>query len=215
MFWKDGILTFFKTCGLAIVTAGLGLIFINAVISPMVDFDAPISEMMASRIFLVRLSLASFTAFLLMAGSPGLFGYQASRSGLFAKIGFGGAFLGSALLFAHEWGNVFFLHNMALVAPDGLQAMNEVEGMSMLNIEGLVVLSIFALGWIAFSASMLIAKVFGRLGPILVIVGFFAIPALTAVTSVKLGGALGNAVLGSGFVLLGWELIKNPAGVKK
>jgi hypothetical protein len=55
---------------------------------------------------------------------------------------------------------------------------------------------------------MLVANVFARLGPTLIIAGFFAIPLLTAVTSLKLGGALGNAVLGSGFILLGREIFK-------
>lgn len=208
-------MTFQRLSGFSIAAGGLGFIFINAVISPMVDFDAPAAEMMASQIFLLRLSLATLTAFLIMVGSPGLYVYQASRSGLFAKIAFSLAFLGSALLFAHEWGNVFFLHNMAVVAPDGLQAMNDGEGLSMLNLEGLIVVTIFALGWIGFSASILVARVFSRLGPVLVIAGFFAIPLLTVVTSVKLGGALGNAVLGSGFVFLGLDLIKNPPGAKK
>jgi hypothetical protein len=73
-------------------------------------------------------------------------------------------------------------------------------------------LSVFALGWIGFAVSMLLAKVYSRLGPALVITGFFAVPLLTAATSLTVGGALGNAVLGSGFILLGRELFRNPAG---
>ncbi len=158
--------------------------------------------------------MAALTVFLLMIGSPGLYAYQSGRSGLFGKIAFGLTFLGCALIFAHEWANVFFLHNMALIAPDALQAMEDAEGISIFDIEGLIVIIPFVLGWIAFAASMLVAKVFARLGPILVIAGFFAIPLITAMTSIILGGVLGNAVLGSGFILLGRELIKNPGGAK-
>ena len=86
--------------------------------------------------------------------------------------------------------------------------------MNIFDLEGLIVIVTFTLGWIAFAASMLLAKVFARLGPALIIAGFFAIPLLTAVTSLKLGGALGNTVLGLGFILLGRELFKNPAGAK-
>jgi len=201
-----------KLSGIAIAAGGLFQIIVNAVFTPMLALDAPFAEMAASQVFLWRLSLATLTVFLFMIGSPGLHAYQASRSGLFGKVAFGLAFLGCALLFAHEWAQVFFMHNMALVAPAALQAMSDAEGMSALDLEGLIVLITFSLGWIAFAASMLTAKVFSRLGPTLVIAGFFAIPLIIAVTSTKLGGALGNAVLGSGFILLGLELFKKPAG---
>ena len=204
----------FKLSGIAIAAGGVFLIIVNAVFTPMLALDVPFPEMMASKTFLWRLSLAALTVFLLMIGSPGLYAYQTGRSGLFGKIAFGLTFLGCALVFAHEWAQVFFMHSMAVVAPDALQAMEDVEGVSIFKIEGLVVLITFTLGWIAFAASMLVAKVFARLGPALVIAGFFAIPLLTAVTSVKWGGALGNAVLGLGFILLGRELFKNPVGAK-
>jgi hypothetical protein len=84
--------------------------------------------------------------------------------------------------------------------------------MSIFDLEGLIVMVTFTVDWIAFAASMLVANVFARLGPTFVIAGFFAIPLLTALTSLKLGGALGNVVLGSGFILLGRELFKNPEG---
>jgi hypothetical protein len=204
----------FRLSGIAIAAGGVSLIIVNAVFTPMLDFDAPFTEMMASKAYLWRLSFAALTVFFFMIGSPGLYAYQSSRSGLFGKIAFGLAFLGCALLFAHEWAQVFFMHSMAMVAPDALQAMEDAEGMSIFDLEGLIVIVTFALGWIAFAASMLLARVFARLGPILIIAGFFAIPLLTAATSLELGGALGNAVLGSGFISLGRELFKNPRGAE-
>ncbi len=204
----------FSLSGAAIAAGGVCLIVVNTVFTPMLDLDVPFAEMMASKAYLWRLSLAALTVFLLMIGSPGLHAYQSSRSGSFGRVAFGLTFLGCALLFAHEWAQVFFMHGMAVVAPDALQAMEDAEGTSMLDLEGLIVIVTFTLGWIAFAASMLVARVFARPGPVLVIAGFFAIPLLTAVTSLKLGGALGNAVLGSGFVLLGRELLKNPAGAR-
>ncbi len=204
----------FRLSGIAIAAGGVSLIIVNAVFTPRLALDAPFTEMMASNAYLWRLSLAALTAFLLMIGSPGLYAYQTGRSGLFGKIAFGLTFLGCAVIFAHEWAQVFFMHNMAVVAPDALQAMEDVEGMSIFDIEGLIVLITFTVGWIAFAASMLVGKVFARVGPALIIAGFFAIPLLTSVTSVKWGAALGNAVLGSGFILLGRELFKNPTGTK-
>ncbi len=205
----------FRLSGIAIAAGGVSLSIVNAVFTPMLALDAPFTEMMASKAYLWRLSLAALTAFLLMIGSPGLYSYQTDRSGLFGKIAFGLTFLGCAVIFAHEWAQVFFMHNMAVVAPDALQAMEDVEGMSIFDIEGLIVLITFTVGWIAFAASMLVAKVFARLGPALILAGFFAIPLITAVTSIKWGGALGNAVLGSGFILLGRELFKSPAGANR
>jgi hypothetical protein len=144
-----------------------------------------------------------------MVGCPGLHVYQAARSGLFEKAAFGLAFLGSAFLFAHEWAQIFYIHSLAVAAPEALQAIENTDGMNLYDAEAVIVLATFALGWIGFAISMICAKVFSPLGPALVIAGFFATPLLTAVTSLKLGGALGNAVLGSGLVLLGRELLKN------
>jgi hypothetical protein len=200
-----------KLSGIAIAAGGLLQIIVNAVFTPMLDLNAPFAEMAASQAFLWRLSLAALTVFLFMIGSPGLHRYQASRSGLYGKLSFSLAFLGCALLFAHEWAQIFFVHSMALVAPDSLQAMEDVEGLNMFDQEGMIVLITFTLGWIAFATSMLVARVFSRLGPALVIAGFFAIPLISAVTTIKLGGALGNAVLGAGFILLGRELFKSEA----
>ena len=86
--------------------------------------------------------------------------------------------------------------------------------MNAFDIEALIVITIFTLGWISFAASMLVARVFRRLGPALIVTGFFAIPLLSAATSPIWGGALGNAVLGSGFILLGSELFKISAAAE-
>jgi len=202
-------MSFTKMSGVAVITGGTLLILVNAVVTPMLDLEVSFTEMMASNAYLWRLSLAALAVFLLMVGSPGLHAYQAAQSGPFDKVAFGLTFLGCALLFAHEWAQVFYVHSLAVAAPDALQAIEDAEGMNFYDAEAIIVLVTFALGRIAFAVSMMRANVFSRLGPILVIVGFFATPLLTAVTSFKLGGALGNAVLGSGFILLGRELVKN------
>ena len=199
-----------KLSGIAIAGGGVLLIFVNAVLTPMLPLNVPFTEIMASDAFVWRLSIASLTVFLFMVGSPGLHTYQASASGLFGKVAFILTFLGCAFLFAHEWGQVFFVHSIAVAAPDALQAMEDAEGLNLYDLEAMLALSFFALGWLAFAVSMLVAKVFSRLGPALVIAGFFAVPILTAATSVIVGGALGNAVLGAGFILLGRDLIRNP-----
>ena len=196
-----------KFCGAAIFTGGMFLIIVNALVTPMLDLDVPFTEMMASSVYLWRMTLAALAVFLLMVGCPGLHARQSVQSGPFGGIAFALAFLGCALLFAHEWAQIFYVHSLAIAAPEALQAIEDAEGMNLYDAEALIALVTFALGWIAFAVSMMRAGVFSRLGPILVIMGFFATPLLTAITSVKLGGALGNAVLGSGFILLGRELL--------
>lgn len=198
-----------KFGGVAIVTGGAMLIVVNAVVTPMLDLEVPFTEMMASNTYVWRLSLAALAVFLLMVGCPSLHAYQAARSESFGKVAFGLTFLGCALLFAHEWAQVFYVHSLAVAAPEALQAIEDAEGMNLYDAEAIIVLVTFALGWITFAISMIRANVFSRLAPILVIAGFFATPLLNAVTSVKLGGALGNAVMGSGFILLGRELLRN------
>jgi len=198
----------FSLSGLAIMIGGALLIIVNAVFTPMLDTSVPFPEMMASDAYLWRLSLAAVSVFLLMVGSPGIHAHQSSQSGLFGKISFSLTFLGCAFLFAHEWGQVFYVHSIALAAPDALQAMEDAPGMNAFDLEAMIALVTFTLGWILFSVSMLLAKVFARIGPVLVVAGFFAIPLLSALISPVWGGALGNAVLGSGFILLGRELMK-------
>ncbi|MBT8065614.1 MAG: hypothetical protein KJO09_00125 [Gammaproteobacteria bacterium] len=198
--------------GVATAAGGILLIIVNAVFTPMLDLEVAFTEMMASNAYVWRLSLAAVAVFLLMAGAPGLHAHQAARSGLFGKVAFGLTFLGCALLFAHEWAQVFYVHSLAVGAPDALQAIEDAEGMNLYDAEAIIALLTFTFGWIAFAASMIRTGVFTRWGPILIILGFFATPLLTAMTSVKLGGALGNAVLGSGFILLGWQTSKNQVG---
>ncbi len=196
----------FKLSGMAISLGGIFLITVNTVFTPMLPMDVPFPEMMASQVYVWRLSLAALTVFLFMIGSPGLYRYQAGQSGLFGKVSFSLAFLGCATLFAHEWGQVFFVHSIAIAAPDALQAMEDTKGINLFDIEALIAITFFGLGWIAFAISMLVTRVYSRTGPALIITGFFAVPLLSAMTSPILGGALGNVVLGTGFILMGREL---------
>lgn len=202
--------------GIAVISAGVLALFTNAVLIPFVPFGIGVTftEAAASPAFLWRLSLASLVAFLLMIGSVGLYQYQSRRSGHFGSIAFGLAFLGSALLFAHEWSQVFFIHDMAIQVPGALDAMEDAKGFTLFDIESMITSLTFMIGWIAFSISMLVTGVYTRLGPILVIAGFFAIPILSAILPQLLGMIVGNVVLASGWILLGRELIKNSTGLE-
>lgn len=192
------------------MAGGVLTLFVNAALSPFLPVEAAFGELAASAIFRWRLSLAAFGVFLLLAGMGGLYGRHRVRASVFGALGYGLAFAGTAMLFAHEWAQVFFVHHLALVDPAALEAMESVEGLdNLFDAESIATVSVFALGWILFSVSLLIAGTFGRLGPALVIAGFFAVPLFTALAQGSLwGAAAGNVVLSSGWILLGLALMK-------
>jgi hypothetical protein len=107
--------------GLAIASGGVALIVVNVVFTPLLTTGIPFPEMMANDTYLWRLSLAALSVFLLMIGSSGLYRHHSEHTGLFGKFSFALAFLGSALLFAHEWSQVFFVHELANIDPAALQ----------------------------------------------------------------------------------------------
>jgi hypothetical protein len=196
-------------CGIAVVAGGALTLLINAGLSPFIEAGAPFSETAASSVFFWRQVLSALVAALLLIGSVGLHLRQAGRAGRYGMISFIMAFLGSAILLAQEWNQVFFVHELARRAPDMFWTMESAEGANLFDIGAMIALAMFTLGWIAFSISMLRAGVYSKRGPILVIAGFFAVPILAAALPDVLGMIIGNAVLGCGWILLGFELHKN------
>jgi hypothetical protein len=192
--------------GVAIAAGGILTILINAGLTPFLRPDAPYTETAASSLFLWRQGLSALAAALLLAGSTGLHQHQAGRSGRFGAVSFVLAFLGCGILFAHEWGQVFFVRDLALRAPEALQAMESAEGPSLFDIGAMIAVITFTVGWIAFSISMLLAGVYPHRGPILLIAGFLAVPLLGAALPGVWGPVLGNIPLGLGWILLGRKL---------
>lgn len=193
--------------GAALIGGGVVTMFVNAVLSPMMPYDAPFAELASSTVFLWRLALAALGVLLLLLGFPGLLHRAGERLSLVGGCAFAVAFVGTALLFAHEWSQVFFVRPLAFVAPDALQAMEDVKGPDAFEIEGIVVLAVFTLGWIALSIALIVGRTLSLFGPLLIIAGFFAIPILT-VSGLGLWGAiLGNVVLSSGWIVLGRGLM--------
>ncbi len=193
-------------CGIAVAGGGILTFLINSGLTPFLQSDAPFPETAGSALFLWRQSLSALAAVLLLFGSIGLYLQQAETAGRFGAIAFLLAFIGSALLLAHEWSQIFFVRELAFSAPEVLQSLESEEKLNLFNISALAALSTFVLGWILFSISMLKTSVYSRRGPILLIVGFFATPMLAAALPDMWGLIIGNAVLGSGWFLLGSEL---------
>lgn len=199
---------FLHLTGIALAAAG-GLTFlINAGLSPLLSSDASFAETAVSTLFGWRQSLSALAAVLLVFGSVGLYLAQAERLGRFGAIAFVAACVGSMLLLATEWAQIFLMRELATDAPEVLNALDEGEGLGPYTLGFLIALAVFTLGWIALAAATLRAGVFSRRGPILVIAGFFAIPILGGLVPGMWGMAAGNAVLAAGWILLGREMAR-------
>ena len=192
--------------GIAVMAGGALTLLVNVGLTPFLQPDAPYAETAASCVFLWRQGLSALAAVLILAGSVALYLHNADRAGRFGAIAFLFAFVGGALLLAHEWSQIFFVHEMALRAPDALTALEAAKGPSLFDIGAIIAFLAFVLGWIMFSVSMLLAGVYPRRGPILVIAGFCAAPILSAVLPDMWGAVIGNVVLGAGWIMLGHEL---------
>jgi hypothetical protein len=190
--------TFLRWSGFTLEAGGALTLLVNAALSPFMPAQAE-----ASSIFLWRQGASALAAALLLFGSVGLYLQQADRAGRFGAVAFTLAFLGSALLLAWEWIDVFVLRSLALRAPEALRMLDTGKGMSLYDLGALIPLVAFTLGWIALSVSTARTRAGSRVAASLVIGGFFAIPMLSAALPGTWGAVLGNAILGSGFVWLG------------
>jgi hypothetical protein len=194
---------FIRWSGLSLAAGGVLTILINACITPLMPMHRPFAETAASAMFLYRQSASAVAVALFLFGCIGLYLVHADSRPRFGGVAFAMAFLGSALLLAWEWIDVFVIRDLAMRAPSALEILEKAPITSPYNLGALIPISLFTLGWIAFSIVVLRAKQLPRHAAALVIAGFFALPLLTAAFGPKWGGALGNAILGSGFVLLG------------
>ena len=196
-------MTQLKFSGYCLILGGVLLFLGNAIFSPMLPVDGETSDIMASTAFARRLGTNALTVFLLMIGTTGIFKYQSHQSGVFGAIAFAMAFAGSAFMFAHEWGQVFYMHSFAITEPQALNAMDAANPVPLLIEVGLA-LGFFAIGWILFCVSILTAKVLPKTGPILVLSGFAAIPVFSAILSDPIwGGVGGSVILGAGLAHMG------------
>jgi len=198
--------------GLSLILGGVLYFIANGILTPLLPQDVPGPELFASDAFLWRLSFAVATVFFLIAGSVGIYAYQSYKTDWFGGFAFIVAFAGSIVIFGHEWGQVFFLHELAKVAPEGLDALEAIEGPNLYDIEAMLVLGLFMLGWLLLATSMLVARVFKPAGPAILIGGFFLVPILAAALPGLWGFAAGNVVVALGWFLIGKDLAGSDIG---
>jgi hypothetical protein len=193
--------------GIALACGGALTFLVNALLTPFLPAGAPYAQVVLSPVFPWRIGVAAIAAVLLLFGSVGVYFAQAQRIGRFGAFAFVVAFLGTALLLATEWIQLFDIRDLALRAPDTLNKLNaRGQGPSLGDIGALIALTFFTLGWIALAIATIRARVFPRNAAILVIAGFFAIPMLQAPFGIA-GAIVGNFVLGAGFFQMGRDLV--------
>ena len=199
----DGLV---RWAGAALAAGGVLTALINAFLTPAVATGQPFAVTAATPVFLWRQAASALAAALLLFGSVGLHLRQAGRAGGFGAAAFALAFLGSALLLASEWAEVFLVRTLALRAPEALRALDAGPGPSPYDLGSIAALATFTLGWIALAAATIRAGMLSRRAAALVIVGLFSIPLLHPVLPGVWGAAVGNAILGAGWLWLGLDL---------
>ncbi|MGE0597370.1 MAG: hypothetical protein AB7P07_13485, partial [Hyphomonadaceae bacterium] len=122
--------------GLALCLAALLTIGINAVLTPMLP-QGSFADIAASQVFLVRQSIASAAALLMLFGIVGLHVSRLDRVGAFGGIAFVAAVAGGVGLFAVEWNQIFTVRDFALHAPDALIAIEDADGLTPFDIGAL------------------------------------------------------------------------------
>ena len=120
--------------GFALAAGGVLTFLINAEFTPALQSHAPFAQTAASSLFLWRQSASALAAALLLFGSMGVYLRQADRLGAGGMVAFLMALLGSSLLLATEWTEIFLVRTLALRAPAALHALDTGHGTNFYDI---------------------------------------------------------------------------------
>lgn len=196
-----------KIGGISMIIGGVFLILTNVLLTPFLDFNAPFSQTAGSGTYLYRMICAAITVFFLLLSTPGLYLFQSKNMSRNSIIPFLIAFAGSAFLLANEWYQIFIFPDLAGISPDALDNLDSSGSFTGYDIGALIAITTFALGWIIIAISLLRTKIVSIAAPALIIAGFFLTPLLSTAFAPSIAGAIGNTVLGIGFILLGYKII--------
>ena len=185
---------------------GLLTFLVNAMLTPLLPHHVSFEITAASQVFLWRQSASAVAAAMLLFGCAGLHLRQADRAGKFGTVAFLLAFVGSALVLAVEWNEIFIVRDLAFRAPAALRILDGGRGASLYDLGAVIPLAVFALGWLALAGSTLRLGILSRHAAGLVIAGLLATPLLTAALPELWGGVVGNAILAAGWIWLGYDV---------
>jgi hypothetical protein len=202
---------FTRGLGIALAAGGALTLLLNVVLTPLMPQGVPFAQAVLTPVFLWRESASALAVALLLVGSMGFYLDEADRVGAAGMVAFLLAFLGSALVLAWEWANVFVLRDLARVSPAALGSLDASKGMSLYTLGAIIPLSLFTLGWLALAISTMRAGKENRVAAAVLIAGFFVGPIASAALGAKWGGALGSATLGVGWMMLGVRVASRAA----
>ena len=192
---------FSRWTGLCLVIAGI-LFLVLGGMTGFLDIEA----VRRSPIFKWRQTVAVIIGLMLLFGSIGIYLRHPRRSTLPMTLVFIVGFVGSALLVAHEWQELFLAREFATTYPDVFAQLESAQGLTPFDWGTLIAVSAFTLGWIALSSATIFSPAFSRWGGVLVILGIFAVPAMTAALPMPYGPLIGSTIITAGLVRLGLDL---------
>lgn len=192
---------FIRACGVSLVLGGALTIMINALITPFMP-QAQNSNVMITNIFLVRQVASGFAVLFLLLGTIGLHLAQKPRSGWFGSLAFLVGFIGTALVVAVEFADVFVLRAVAQIAP---QTADSLDKSRLLNTGFALAIGSFAIGWLFMSINAWKTKLLPRWAAMATFAGLFLISILQATLGIT-GAVIGNAIFGGGLMGLGWAV---------
>lgn len=195
-----------RACGIAMVLAGLLMLAVGILSAQM-----PLDQFRTSPLFVWRMTAAVGVAALLLFGSVGLYAHHTKAGRPAIALAFFLGFVGSALLLAHEWQELFLARELAQRFPDTFKRLEDAPGFTPFDWEALIAASAFTFGWIALAVATLATPAFSKWGGALVIAGMFAVPVSAALMPV--GPILASAILGAGYARLGLDLLRGPSGL--
>jgi hypothetical protein len=197
---------YFRGCCLALILGGGLLIFINVIITPsyLASFKQGEAVARASGIYLLRISLALVDVSLLLFGSTGLYLNHKAASGTFGTAAFLATFLGTSLLLAIEWSNLFVLRPVAQTSPEALGLLDKSSLMTAGTASGA---GIFMLGWLLLAMSLWRANLSPQWAAPATIAGIILIPILGFTPLGVIGQVIGNVVFGLGLIGFGYSLL--------
>ncbi len=182
------------------------LFITNVILTPLIEDSNAFVDIAQSDLFLLRMSSATLTAALMLLGTVGLYLFQSANSNKFTDLSFLLAFMGSALLLANEWNQLFTMRALAEQNPEAFIALDSSERMTSYDIGTITTLLSFTFGWTLFSIAMLKESVLSRLGPVGILAGFILTPVLTTFLNPVLASAIGNSVIAFALIILGREI---------
>ena len=197
---------FIRLCGVTLILGGIFFVITNSVLTPLINYDDPISDVARSSAFIYRMTAAAIAVGFLLFGSMGLFLFQIKNMDVFGFLSFIVVFFGNAFTLANEWYQIFVIPDLATIDSEALISLDKTAGFSLYNIGTMVALFTFTIGWILFCISMLRIGKIARLAPIMILTGLVGIPLVSLISTPAWGGTIGTAIMGIAFVLLGRDL---------